>query len=56
MHITIYQYDNNDNNNNHNNQFEYLKESWSLEDTYCHSDSSERPLVNAGVENSQGVK
>ena len=34
---------------------EYWEESWKPEETYCRSDSNERPPVNADVENSQGV-
>ena len=30
------------------------EESWSLEETCCHSNSSERPSANAGGKNSQG--
>ena len=33
---------------------EYWEESWRLEETCCHSDSSERPLANADVKNSNG--
>ena len=32
------------------------EESWRLEVTCCHSNSGERPLVNADVKNSQGAK
>ena len=35
---------------------EYYEESWRLEETCCHSDSSERILPNAGLENSPKVK
>ena len=31
---------------------EYLKESWKLEETCCHSNSCERPSANADVKNS----
>ena len=34
---------------------EYWKESWRLEETCCHSDSSERPSANTDGEKSQGV-
>ena len=33
---------------------EYWEESWRLEDTCCHSNSSERPSANADVKNSNG--
>ena len=33
-------------------QREYWEESWKPEESCCHSDSSERPLANAGVKNS----
>ena len=33
----------------------YWEESWKLEGTCCHSNSIERPSVNVGVKNSQGV-
>ena len=33
---------------------EYWKESWRLEETCCHSNSSERPSSNADVKNSNG--
>ena len=36
-------------------QPEYWEESWRLEGTCCHSNSSERPSANAGEKNSQGV-
>ena len=32
---------------------EYWEESWRLEKTCCHSNSSEKPSANAGVKNSQ---
>ena len=32
----------------------YPEVSLRLEETYCHSDSSERPTINAGENNSQG--
>ena len=32
------------------------EESWRLEETCCHSSSSEKPSANAGVRNSKGVK
>ena len=32
-----------------------IKESWRLEETCCHSNSSERPSAIADVKNSQGV-
>ena len=35
---------------------EYWDESWRLEETFCHSNSSEGPSANADVKNSQGVK
>ena len=35
---------------------EYWEESWAPEESCCHSDSSERPPVNAGVKNSQGIR
>ena len=31
---------------------EYWEESWRLEETRCHLNSSERPSANAGVKNS----
>ena len=31
------------------------KESWRLQDTCCHWNSSEKPSANADVKNSQGV-
>ena len=34
---------------------EYWEESRRLEETCCHSNTSERPSVNADVKNSQGV-
>ena len=34
---------------------EYWEDSWRLEETCCHSGSSERPSANADVKNSQGV-
>ena len=34
---------------------EYWKESWRLEETCCHSNSSEKPSVGADVKNSKGV-
>ena len=34
---------------------EYCDESLRLEVTCCYSDSSERPLANSGVKNSQGI-
>ena len=34
---------------------EYWEESWKLEGTCCHSNSSERPSANADVKKSQGV-
>ena len=36
-------------------QPEYWEESWGLEET-CHSNSSGKPLANADVKNSQGVR
>ena len=36
-------------------QPEYWEESWGLEETCCHSNSSERPPANAVVKNSKGV-
>ena len=33
----------------------YCEGSWRLEETCCHSNSSERPSANAAVKNSQGV-
>ena len=36
-------------------QPEYWDESWRFEETCCHSNFSERPSANAGVENSQRV-
>ena len=35
---------------------EYWEESWRLEETCYHSNSSERPSDNADAKNSQGVK
>ena len=35
---------------------EYSKESWSPEETSCHSDSSEGSTTNTGMKNSQGKK
>ena len=35
---------------------EYWEESWRLEETCCHSNSSEKPSANADVKNSEGVK
>ena len=35
---------------------EYWEESWSLEETCCHSNSSEKPSTNVDVKNSKGVK
>ena len=35
---------------------EYWEESWKLEETCCHSDSSEKPSVKDDVENSQRSK
>ena len=35
---------------------EYGEESGKLEETYCHSNSSERPSTNNVMKNSQGVK
>ena len=32
---------------------EYWEEFWRLEETWCHSDSSERPLSNVNVRNSR---
>ena len=32
---------------------EYREESWRLEETYCHSNSSEKPFANADVKNSK---
>ena len=34
---------------------EYWEESWKLEDTWCHSNSIERPSAKTDVKNSQGV-
>ena len=34
-------------------QPEYEEESWKLEETYCHSDYSERLSANAGMKSSQ---
>ena len=34
---------------------EYWAESWRLEETYCHSNSSERPSTNTDLKNSQEV-
>ena len=34
---------------------EYWEESWRLEETCCHSNSSERPSADADVKNFQGV-
>ena len=34
---------------------EYWEKSWRLEETYCHSTSSERPSANANVKNSKVV-
>ena len=34
---------------------EYWEESWRLEETWCHSNSSERPSTNAGMKNSRRV-
>ena len=34
----------------------YWEESWRLEETCCHSNSSERPSAKTDVKNSQGVK
>ena len=34
---------------------ENWEESWRLEETYCHSNSNERPSANPDVKNSQGV-
>ena len=34
---------------------EYWDESWRLEETCCHSNSSEKPSANTDVENSKGV-
>ena len=34
---------------------EYWEESWRLEETCCHSSSSERPSANADMKNSQWV-
>ena len=34
---------------------EYWEESWRLEDTYCHSNSSERSSDNVDVKNSHGI-
>ena len=34
----------------------YWVESWRAEETYCHSDSSEKPPVWTGVKNLQRVK
>ena len=34
---------------------EYWEESWRLEETCCHSNSREKPPVNADVKNSKGV-
>ena len=31
---------------------EYCEECWRLEETFCHSNSSERPSANFGVKNS----
>ena len=36
-------------------QSEFWEDSWRLEETCCHSFSSERPSANAVVKNSQGV-
>ena len=33
-------------------KIEYWEESWRLEETCCHSDSSEKPSASAGVKNS----
>ena len=35
---------------------EYRGESWRLEETCCHSNSSEEPSTNTDVKNSKGVK
>ena len=35
---------------------EFLKDSWSLEETGCHSDFRERPLAKTTVKILQGVK
>ena len=32
---------------------EYWEESWKLEETCCHSNSSEKPSFNTGVKNSK---
>ena len=37
------------------NLSEYREESSRIAETYCHSDSSERPSANAGVKNSKGM-
>ena len=34
---------------------EYWDESWRLEETCCHSNSSEKPLTNSDVKNSRGI-
>ena len=34
---------------------EYWEESWRLEETCCHSNSSEKPSANTDVNNSKGV-
>ena len=34
---------------------EYWEESWRLEETCCHSNSSERPSANTDEKNSEGV-
>ena len=36
-------------------QPEYWEESWRLEETCCHSNSSERPSADADMKNSEGV-
>ena len=35
---------------------EYLEGSWRLEETWFHSNSSEKPSANAGLKNSQRSK
>ena len=42
IHVTVYQ-----------DRSEYWEESWRLEETYSHSDSSEKPSADAGVKNSK---
>ena len=37
-------------------RLEYRGEFWILEETCCHSNSSEKPSANAGVKNSQNSK